>query len=83
MGTITRESKIEEIIRTIPGEALSYLTKKGICGLRCYSQEWGTLGKMAIEKNFTDAEINLIINELNAMLEDRSNISNTFLHPQN
>jgi len=42
MRTITRRDEIESILKGIP-EALSYLMKKGVCGISCGEPNGGIL----------------------------------------
>lgn len=59
--------EIEYIIRILP-ESVSYLLKKGVCGINCGDPVLGTLQSVAKEKGFTDQEIGRIVNELNELL---------------
>ena len=67
MKAITKFDKIEFILNTIP-EALPYLMKKGVCGLSCGEPTLGILEETAKAKGFTDAEIDLFVDDLNILL---------------
>lgn len=64
MRPITKEDEIEFIIRSLPG-ALSYLIKKGVCGISCGESFSGTIESVAKEREFSDSEINSMVNDLN------------------
>ena len=64
MRRITRQDEIEFILKGIP-EALTYLMKKGVCGISCGEPAWGILESAAKEKGFTDFEIDNIVDDLN------------------
>ena len=75
MRTITRQDEIEFILKGIP-EALPYLMKKGVCGISCGDPSWGILESAAKEKGFTDAEIDIIVEDLNKLIiETKADIS--------
>ena len=75
MRTITRRDEIESILKGIP-EALSYLMKKGVCGISCGEPTWGILESAAKEKGLTDTEIDNIVEDLNRLIvETKADIS--------
>ena len=67
MRSITKKDEIEFILKGIP-EALPYLMKKGVCGISCGEPSWGILESAAKEKEFTDAEVDGIVEDLNNIL---------------
>jgi hypothetical protein len=66
MTLLTKKDEIEYILRSVPG-ALEYLMKKGVCGISCGEPYFGVLEIAAIEKGFTDSEIDEIIADLNKL----------------
>ena len=69
MRLITKEDEIEFILKNIP-DALTYLMKKGVCGISCGEPTWGILEIAAKEKGFTDSEIEKIVLELNELRQN-------------
>jgi hypothetical protein len=67
MRAINKADYVEFIAKTIPG-ALSYLIKKGVCGISCGEPLCGTLEAIAKNRDFTDAEIDGIVIDLNNFL---------------
>jgi hypothetical protein len=67
MRPITKDDEIEFILRNLP-DALSYLIKKGVCRISCGESFSGTLESIAKSKQFSDTEINNIVNVLNNFL---------------
>ncbi|MCX7875050.1 MAG: DUF1858 domain-containing protein [Melioribacteraceae bacterium] len=61
---ITKQIEIEELVNLLP-EAVSYLSEKGIRCLICGEPIWGTLENAALEKGFTENEIENFVKELN------------------
>lgn len=68
MASVSRQTTIEQLIEA-RAEAINYLFRKGIRCIRCGEPIWGTLEQAAREKGFSEAEIDLIVKELNE-LED-------------
>ncbi|MCK4535546.1 MAG: DUF1858 domain-containing protein [Desulfuromonadales bacterium] len=66
MQSVTKQITIEELVEQIP-ESVSYLFKKGIRCIRCGESIWGTLEQAAKEKGFSDAEIDVFVEELNGL----------------
>lgn len=66
MQRITRQTTIEDLIEVKP-DATSYLFRKGIRCIRCGEPIWGSLEQAAREKGFSDAEIDLFVEELNQL----------------
>ena len=63
---ITKETTIEDLVSDFP-DSVTFLMQKGIRCLRCGEPSWGTVESAAKEKNFTDKEIEEILNELNRL----------------
>lgn len=61
---ITKDILIEELIEEYPF-SIKYMSEKGIKCIACGEPIWGTLEEAAKEKNFTDTEIQTIVEELN------------------
>lgn len=66
---ITKEIFIEDLVREFP-EAVEYLMKKGIRCLLCGEPAWGTLETAAKEKGFSSEQIDVFVNELNALQKE-------------
>jgi len=66
MPRITRQTAIEDLVKLKP-EAINYLFRKGIRCIRCGEPIWGSLEQAATEKGFSDADINLLVEELNQL----------------
>jgi methionine synthase II (cobalamin-independent) len=64
MQLISRKTTIEDLVEIKPG-AINYLSKKGIRCILCGEPIWGSLEEAARLKGFTDAEIDLFVEELN------------------
>lgn len=69
---ITKKIEIEELIKEIPNSA-AYLMEKEIRCLRCGEPIWGTLETAAKEKGFNDLEIESFVNDLNKLMNERTN----------
>jgi len=65
---ITKEIFIEDLVREFP-DAVEYLMKHGIRCLLCGEPAWGTLETAAKEKGFKPAQIDVFVDELNALHE--------------
>jgi hypothetical protein len=74
MSLITKKDEIEFILRSVPG-ALEYLMKKGVCGISCGEPYFGILEIAAIEKGFTESEIDAIVSDLNKLQTAASKFS--------
>ncbi len=66
---ITKEIEIEELVSILP-DSVTYLMEKGIRCLRCGEPIWGTLENAAVEKGFTQENIQKFVDELNNMYEN-------------
>ena len=69
---ITKEIEIEDLIKEIP-KAVTYLMEKGIRCLRCGEPIWGTLETAAKEKGFNDLDIELFVNDINKLVDEKIN----------
>ncbi len=69
---ITKEIEIEDLIKEIP-QAVTFLMDKGIRCLRCGEPIWGTLETAAKEKGFNDFEIEVFVNDLNKLMNEKIN----------
>ena len=63
---IDKSIAIEELVEIIP-DSITYLRDKGIRCILCGEPVWGTLEEAAKEKGFTEDDIALFIQELNAL----------------
>ncbi len=68
---ITKDITIEDLVEDYPF-AEEYLRVRGIKCIRCGEPIWGTLETACKEKNFSDEEIEKIVEELNRIAEDPS-----------
>lgn len=66
---INKDIFIEDLIREFP-EAVEYLMKRGIHCLQCGEPAWGTLETAAKEKGFSSEQIDVFVNELNALQKE-------------
>lgn len=66
---ITKEIEIEELVSILP-DSVTYLMEKGIRCLRCGEPIWGTLENAAVEKGFTQENIQRFVDELNNLYEN-------------
>ncbi|NJD23187.1 MAG: DUF1858 domain-containing protein [Melioribacter sp.] len=69
---ITKKIEIEDLIKEIPN-SVAYLMEKEIRCLRCGEPIWGTLETAAKEKGFNDLEIESFVNDLNKLMDERTN----------
>jgi len=69
---ITKKIEIEDLIKEIPN-SVAYLMEKEIRCLRCGEPIWGTLESAAKEKGFNDLEIESFVNDLNKLMNERTN----------
>ena len=65
---IDKKTTIEDLIEQVPG-AISYLMDQKIRCIRCGEPIWGTLEEAAKEKNYTDEQIDVFVEELNGFME--------------
>jgi len=63
---ITRDMKIEQLIE-IKEEAVSFLFNKNIRCIRCGEPTWDTIEEAARKKDYSEAEIDQLIEELNQL----------------
>ncbi|MBL1214390.1 MAG: DUF1858 domain-containing protein [Ignavibacteriae bacterium] len=62
----TPEIESEDLVNILP-ESVTYLRKKGIRCLRCGEPIWGSLKDAALEKGFSDEDIQKFILDLNQL----------------
>ena len=67
---INKEIEIEDLVREFPA-SVTFLSQKGIRCLRCGEPIWGTLEEAALEKGFSDSDINKITQELIKFLDQK------------
>ncbi len=60
---------IEELTETVAG-SVEYLMKKGIRCIVCGEPIWGTLEEAAIEKGFSESDIEVFVKELNELAQN-------------
>lgn len=63
---ITRDMKIEQLIES-KEDAVSYLFKKDIRCIRCGEPVWDTIEEAARKKDYTEAEIDQLLEDLNLL----------------
>ena len=66
---ITKDIFIEDLVSELP-ESVEYLMNQGIRCLRCGEPVWGTLETAAKEKGFPPEQIDVFVNELNALQKE-------------
>jgi len=71
LGLISKQILLEDLVREYP-QAVRLLMERGIRCLACGEPMWGTLESAAVDKSFTAAEIDLIVDELNAMISEHN-----------
>ena len=64
--TITRDMKIEQLIELKEG-AVSYLFHKNIRCIRCGEPVWDTIEEAAQKKDYSEAEIDQLVEDLNEL----------------
>ncbi|MFA5804082.1 MAG: DUF1858 domain-containing protein [Melioribacteraceae bacterium] len=69
---ITKEIEIEDLVKEIP-KAVTFLMEKGIRCLRCGEPIWGTLETATKEKGFNELDIELFVNDLNKLMNEKNN----------
>lgn len=62
--TITHDMTIEELVAVKP-EAINFLFQKGIRCIRCGEPVWDTIAAAARKKDFSEAEIDQLLLDLN------------------
>ena len=63
---ITKDISIEDLV-TYKVDAVRYLADRGIKCIACGEPIWGTLEQAAREKGFNDQEIDVFVQDLNAL----------------
>lgn len=63
---ITKYTTIEEIVSENP-KAVTFLSEKGIRCIVCGEPVWGSLEDIAKEKGWDELNINILVDELNAL----------------
>ncbi len=63
---ITKEIEIEDLVQLIP-KSVVYLREKGIRCLRCGEPIWGSLENAAIDKGFSEKDIEKFVADLNEL----------------
>ena len=63
---IFKEIQIEDLVNQYPF-SVRFLMEKGIRCIMCGEPIWGSLEEAAREKNFSDAEIDFFVNEMNGI----------------
>ena len=64
--TITRDMKIEQLIE-LKEDAVGYLFRKNIRCIRCGEPVWDTIEEAARKKDYTEAEIDQLLEDLNLL----------------
>lgn len=67
---INKNISIEDLIEEVPG-AISYLMEQKIRCIRCGEPIWGTLEQAAVEKGYSDDDIERFVSELNRMIVEK------------
>jgi len=63
---ITRDMKIEQLVELKP-DAVGYLFHKNIRCIRCGEPVWDTIEDAARKKDYSEAEIDQLLDELNRL----------------
>jgi uncharacterized protein with PIN domain len=63
---ITRDMKIEQLVELKP-DAVGYLFHKKIRCIRCGEPVWDTIEEAARQKDYSEAEIDELLDELNRL----------------
>ena len=63
---ITRDMKIEQLVE-LKADAIAYLFNKNIRCIRCGEPVWDTIEEAARKKNYSDAEIDELLDDLNRL----------------
>ena len=63
---ITRDMKIEQLVE-LKDDAISYLFRKNIRCIRCGEPVWDTIEEAARKKDYSEAEIDQLLDELNQL----------------
>ena len=63
---ITKDISIEDLV-SCKVDSVRYLADKGIKCIACGEPIWGTLEQAAREKGFSDRDIAIFVQELNAL----------------
>lgn len=67
VSLVDRDTPIEELIGRYP-RSVRFLMEKGIKCLACGEPIWGTIASSARDKGFSEQEIDVLVQELNAFL---------------
>lgn len=67
---IDKNILIEDLIEQVPG-AISYLMEQKIRCIRCGEPIWGTLEQAAVEKGYSQNEIDRFVSALNEMIAEK------------
>ena len=70
---ITKDIAIDELIEILPA-SIDYLMKEGIRCIRCGEPIWGSLEEASKEKDFSDKQIDIFVEDLNKLLNNSVNI---------
>ena len=63
---ITRDMKIEQLVE-LKEDAISYLFRKNIRCIRCGEPVWDTIEEAARKKDYSEAEIDQLLDDLNQL----------------
>ncbi len=63
---IAKDTYIEDLVQQVP-RSVRYLSDKWIKCIACGEPIWGTLEEAAKEKDFSDEEIKVFVEEINAL----------------
>lgn len=66
MEKVTKDTTIEDLVTDIP-DSVTYLMENGIRCIRCGELIWGTLESAAIEKGFTQKDVERFVAEINEL----------------
>ncbi len=70
---ITKETTIKELVFTFPASS-SYFMKRNVKLLVSGDARWGTIENVLLSKNYSDEEINSIVDELNLLYKERESL---------
>ncbi len=60
---ISRDISIEELVERVPA-SVAFLRDKGITCIICGEPVWGTLYELALQKGFSESEIDELVSDI-------------------
>jgi len=66
---ITKEMEIEDLVRNYPA-SIKFLAEKNIKCIACGEPVWGSLEEAALDKGYSDEEVDAIVSELTTYIKN-------------